>query len=229
MNRSRGFTLIELMIVIAIIAIIAAIAIPGILSATRAANERNASGSLKQMGSIEVTFRSSDSDQNTINDFYTADLKGLYFIAIGTPTPVQIRMIEISVAQADVDPDESGGGYTNPAASILTQSPKAGYWYRVLENFEEPKATFTAYGVRNTDRFGFIAFPSGYPSSGRLAFITNEGGTMFKRDPGSNTAIWDGAATAGNDPGEALTSAYDDFPIDPFDPTNASGAWSKLD
>jgi prepilin-type N-terminal cleavage/methylation domain-containing protein len=231
MSRSRGFTLIELMIVIAIIAIIAAIAIPGILSATRAANERNASGSLKQFGSIEVTFKSSDSDQNAINDYWTADVKGLYFIAIGTPNPAPIRMVEISVAAADANPD-AGTDYTNPLASVLSNSPKAGYWYIVLTGWEEPKGTTTnVYGRRNVDRFGHCAFPNAYGSSGRLVFIMNEGGTMFKKDPG-NTAAYESTAPAApptNDPGGLLTTAYRVFPLDPFDPLNASGAWSKMD
>ncbi|HUR39322.1 MAG TPA: prepilin-type N-terminal cleavage/methylation domain-containing protein, partial [Planctomycetota bacterium] len=50
-KSNKGFTLIELMIVIAIIAIIAAIAIPGLLSSQRASNERNASTSLKTLTS----------------------------------------------------------------------------------------------------------------------------------------------------------------------------------
>ncbi len=114
----RGFTLIELMIVIAIIAIIAAIAIPGILSATRSANERNASSSLKSIVSAQLIFKGSDTDNNGLNDFWTADIKGLYFIASGTPTPIPIRMIEVSIAQADGNPDPQSD-YTNPAVGVL--------------------------------------------------------------------------------------------------------------
>lgn len=232
MKRSRGFTLIELMIVIAIIAIIAAIAIPGILGATRAANERNASGSLRQFGSIQVTYKSADSDQNLIADYWTADVKGLYFIAAGTPTPSPIRLIEISVAAADarMNPD-AGYSASNPAATVLPSSPKSGYWYTHLTNYEEPKGTTNnAYGARNTDRFGYLAFPNAYGSSGRLVFIVNEGGTMFKKDPGSSSAVVTTLPASGvDDTDGTITAAYDVFPMDPFDPTNGSGAWSKMD
>src|SRR5436190_13328249 len=74
----KGFTLIELMIVIAIIAIIAAIAIPGLLSSQRASNERNASTSLKTLSSAEADFRANDRDWNHVNDFWTANVAGLY-------------------------------------------------------------------------------------------------------------------------------------------------------
>src|SRR6516165_7868464 len=76
--KRRGFTLIELMIVIAIIAIIAAIAIPGLLSSQRASNERNASTSLKTITAAQADFRANDRDGNHVNDFWTADVKGLY-------------------------------------------------------------------------------------------------------------------------------------------------------
>src|SRR5258706_15614178 len=76
--KNPGFTLIELMIVIAIIAVIAAIAIPGLLSSQRASNERNASTTLKTLTSAEADFRANDRDGNKGADFWTGDVKGLY-------------------------------------------------------------------------------------------------------------------------------------------------------
>ena len=52
----RGFTLIELMIVIAIIAIIAAIAIPSILEARKSSNEAAAVGFLKALHTAQELF-----------------------------------------------------------------------------------------------------------------------------------------------------------------------------
>jgi len=57
-DKARGFSLIELLIVVAIILIIAAIAIPDLLKSRQAAQQASAVGSLRTINTSEVTYSS---------------------------------------------------------------------------------------------------------------------------------------------------------------------------
>jgi prepilin-type N-terminal cleavage/methylation domain-containing protein len=90
---SRGFSLIELLIVVAIILIIAAIAIPNLLRSRIAANQASAVGSLRTLNTCEITYAS------TYNTGYTADLVSLGPPAGGgNPTPSAAGLVDSVLA-----------------------------------------------------------------------------------------------------------------------------------
>jgi prepilin-type N-terminal cleavage/methylation domain-containing protein len=235
----KGFTLIELMIVIAIIAIIAAIAIPGLLSSQRASNERNASTSLKTLASAEADFRANDRDWNHVNDFWTYDLRGLYTLTSAamlgatpnTTTDPSIKLIELSVASADGDSAVPATTEYIDITAFAVPSAKAGYWYQALILDNTLAGTLEATykldtggqpamgSVHNTSKFGFISYPDSQ-SAGKYVFIVNENNTIFRS---ATTGSVRGSTS--NPPGLLTLSVYQNWPDD----QNLKSFWSKLD
>ena len=87
-STERGFTLIEIMIVIAIIALLAAIAIPNLLRGRTTANESAAIGNMRALVSSLEMFRSVNNvyPDNAANAFRTA-LYGADCVAATPPNP----------------------------------------------------------------------------------------------------------------------------------------------
>ena len=99
-NKQKGFSLIELLIVVAIILIIAAIAIPNLLRAKIAANQASAVGSLRTLNTACIAYSTSYGQ-------YPAALTNLGPIASGgTATSTSADLIDSVLAAG------SKSGYT---------------------------------------------------------------------------------------------------------------------
>ena len=167
--------LVASIVVLLLLAVAALIVVPGVLSAKRAANERDASAALKTLASAQADFRGNDRDGNKIQDFWTGDVASLYdLVPVGGGEPIKLIEKEL----ADADPSRPGA------------KPYRGYWFTVLEkdedgtSYAEDTKGEGAEGQKNRalSRFGFCAYPAEYGVSGSATFYINEGNTIFKED-----------------------------------------------
>jgi type IV pilus assembly protein PilA len=139
MKNQKGFSLIELLVVVIIIAIVAAIAIPNLLASRRAANEASAISSLRTIHSSQSVYFSTTGNNATyagtlaalntaglIDATLSSGTKSGYDIAMSISAAPSAGATYCASAEADVQDSTGTRSFAVGSNGVIVSFPGAG-------------------------------------------------------------------------------------------------------
>jgi prepilin-type N-terminal cleavage/methylation domain-containing protein len=171
-KKEKGFSLIELLIVVAIILIIAAIAIPNLLRSRMAANEASAVGSIRTINTAAISYNSS----------------------YGNGFPSTLGEIG-TTAGAALSCDNAE--YLD---SVLTAGSKSGYTFAMGAGVTPVPAASKPAGCTTAgyiDGYTVTAVAANQGTSGQSSFCSDGSGVIRKDPTGTAPAVAGGLCPVG--------------------------------
>jgi type IV pilus assembly protein PilA len=150
-KKQKGFSLIELLIVVAIILIIAAIAIPNLLRSRMAANEASAVGSIRTMNTAAITYNS------TYGNGFPPTLASIGTTA-QTPSCTNAMLLD----------------------SVLTTGTKSGYFFGLQTGSVQLNSSSSSCsgGYGYSDGYVVVAYPVTTGTTGNRSFCSDASGVI---------------------------------------------------